>query len=59
MTSKRELDVVVWGAIGFTGKWVAKHLFDHYPQQSLRWVVAGRNSKKMMSCVSLSTMTSK
>ena len=43
----RKYDVVVWGATGFTGKWVAKHLFDHYPQQQLRWAIAGRNQQKL------------
>ena len=45
--AKRTFDVVVWGATGFTGKWVAKHLFDHYPQSKLRWAIAGRNPEKM------------
>ena len=47
MTNKREFDVVVWGATGFTGKWVAKHLYDHYTQDTLRWAVAGRNANKI------------
>jgi len=45
--AERQFDVVVWGATGFTGKWVAKHLFDHYPQEKLRWAIAGRNSTKL------------
>lgn len=45
--AKRTYDVVIWGATGFTGKWVAKHLFDHYPQSELRWAIAGRNPEKM------------
>lgn len=45
--AKREYDVVVWGATGFTGKWVAKHLFEHYPQSQLRWAIAGRNPDKL------------
>ncbi|MBT8115174.1 MAG: saccharopine dehydrogenase NADP-binding domain-containing protein [Arenicella sp.] len=43
----REFDVVVWGATGFTGKWVARHLFDNYPQTKLRWAIAGRNQQKL------------
>lgn len=43
----REYDVVVWGATGFTGKWVAKHLADHYPQSDLKWAIAGRNLDKL------------
>ena len=45
--AEREFEVVVWGATGFTGKWVAKHLFDHYSQDQLRWAIAGRNSTKL------------
>lgn len=48
-------DVIVWGASGFTGKWVAKHLFDTYgpfikPKKNitpLRWAIAGRNADKL------------
>lgn len=49
MMATREFDVVVWGATGFTGKWVAKYLFQHYPQSSLRWAIAGRNADKLQS----------
>jgi len=47
MMASRKYDVVVWGATGFTGKWVAKHLFDHYPQNKLKWAIAGRNVDKL------------
>lgn len=40
-------DVIVWGATGFTGKWVAKHLYDTYSQGELKWAIAGRNEAKM------------
>lgn len=42
-----QYDVVVWGATGFTGKWVAKHLFNQYPQAELKWAIAGRNQAKL------------
>lgn len=45
--AKKQYDVVVWGATGFTGKWVAKHLFDHYSGSDLKWAIAGRNADKM------------
>jgi len=48
MTNK-QYDVVVWGATGFTGKWVAKHLFDHYSSGDLKWAIAGRNAEKLNS----------
>jgi short subunit dehydrogenase-like uncharacterized protein len=43
----KKYDVVVWGATGFTGEWVAKHLFDNYPQSELKWAIAGRNQVKL------------
>lgn len=43
----RKYDVLVWGATGFTGKWVAKHLFDNYADGSLKWAIAGRNHDKL------------
>lgn len=43
----RQYDVVVLGATGFTGKWVAKHLFDTYESKDLSWAIAGRNADKL------------
>ncbi len=45
--TQRRYDIVVWGATGFTGKWVAKHLYDHYSSSGLKWAIAGRNSEKL------------
>ena len=45
--SKNKYDVIVWGATGFTGKWVAKYLFDQYFQKDLKWAIAGRNFSKL------------
>ncbi len=45
--NKRKFDVVVWGATGFTGRWVAKHLYDTYSDRDLNWAVAGRNADKL------------
>jgi len=41
--SDRELDVVVYGATGFTGRLVAAYLAASAPP-SLRWAIAGRNA---------------
>ena len=46
MASKK-FDVVVLGATGFTGKWVAKHLFDNYTEKQLKWAIAGRSQEKL------------
>ena len=47
MSKKKQFDVVVLGASGFTGKWVAKHLFERYPDDTLSWAMAGRNTAKL------------
>lgn len=45
---KRKFDVLVLGATGFTGKWVAKHLYDHYADSKLKWGLAGRSEEKLI-----------
>jgi len=48
MTENKELDIVVWGASGFTGKLVAEYLFKKYaPGNSINWAIAGRNQTKL------------
>jgi saccharopine dehydrogenase (NAD+, L-glutamate forming) len=44
--SDRELDVVVFGATGFTGRLTAEYLARHAPE-GLRWGLAGRNPAKL------------
>ena len=42
--SGRELDVVVWGASGFTGRLVTEYLLGrHGADGRLRWAIGGRN----------------
>jgi len=50
--SDNQFDVIIWGASGFTGKWVAKHFFDHYQNTDLRWAIAGRNEEKLKTVLS-------
>lgn len=46
----RELDVVVWGASGFTGRLTAEYLLACYGTGgSLRWALGGRNRAKLES----------
>ncbi len=45
--AKREYDLIVWGATGFTGKWVAKHLYDLHNDSGLKWAIAGRSEQKL------------
>ena len=44
---KREFDVVIWGASGFTGRLVAGYLFENYSHNKLKWAIAGRDSNKL------------
>ncbi len=44
----RDLDVIVWGATGFTGQLVAEYLAQTYGVDGdLRWAIAGRNRDKL------------
>ncbi len=45
--SDRELDVVLFGASGFTGKLVAEYLAQHYGKSDLRWALAGRSRDRL------------
>ena len=44
---KRDFDLILWGATGFTGRLVAEHLLREGPARKLRWAVAGRNPDKL------------
>ena len=46
--SDRDLDIVLFGATGFTGRLTADHLAAHAPP-GLRWAIAGRNADKLES----------
>jgi short subunit dehydrogenase-like uncharacterized protein len=44
----RELDVVIWGATGFTGRLVAEYLCQRYGVGGeVKWAIAGRNAGKL------------
>jgi len=51
--SKKNIDVLVWGATGFTGRLVAEYLSTEYGTQAkagqtgLRWALGGRNKDKL------------
>jgi short subunit dehydrogenase-like uncharacterized protein len=48
--SKREFDVIVFGASGYTGKLVAEYMGKEYGNdESIRWAIAGRNKDKLSS----------
>ncbi|KAJ3191052.1 hypothetical protein HK101_008136 [Irineochytrium annulatum] len=48
----KDLDVVVYGATGFTGKRVAKEIVRHLSSRPLKWGVAGRDRKKLEEVIS-------
>src|SRR5262245_35379405 len=46
--SSSKLDIVVYGATGFTGQLVAEYLAAHYKgDASLKWAMAGRSKEKL------------
>ena len=44
---RREFDIILFGATGFTGKLVAEYLAKHPQQGELGWALAGRNRQKL------------
>lgn len=45
---ERELDLIVWGATGFTGRLVAEYLLKRQPEEApLRWALGGRDTAKL------------
>lgn len=44
---KRDFDLILWGATGFTGRLVAEHLVREGEARKLRWAVGGRNPDKL------------
>jgi len=47
---KREFDLVVWGATGFTGKLVVAYLAKSAPTE-LTWAIAGRDQSKLENII--------
>lgn len=45
--AKRDLDVVVFGATGITGRRVSAHLAERYADDGARWAAAARDSGKL------------
>ncbi|MBI1238607.1 MAG: saccharopine dehydrogenase [Alphaproteobacteria bacterium] len=53
MADKKEFDVVVYGASGYTGRLVAEYLVQAYGKSDVRWAMAGRNQEKLAEVRSL------
>lgn len=48
MPTKKEFDVIIWGATGFTGRLVAEYYLRHYGlTNDFKWAMAGRSQKKL------------
>jgi hypothetical protein len=45
--SPRELDLIVYGATGFTGKLLTRYLAKTYKGTSLKWAIAGRSQARL------------
>ncbi|GAB1597726.1 saccharopine dehydrogenase-like oxidoreductase [Argonauta hians] len=45
----KEFDIVVFGATGFTGKYVVEELTRVASQHKMKWAIAGRNMEKLQS----------
>ena len=43
----REYDLVIFGATGFTGQYVAEEVSRIADEEQITWAVAGRNAEKM------------
>ena len=48
MKKKRDFDLIIWGATGFTGNLVCDYINKNYNERELRWAIAGRNKKKIL-----------
>ena len=46
MSTKRQYDIVLFGATGYTGKLTAEHIATHLPTD-LKWAIAGRSESKL------------
>lgn len=49
MAQERELDLILWGATGFTGRLTAEYLAAHPETRKLRWALGGRSESKLRS----------
>ena len=48
MNNDRDLDIVIYGATGYTGRLVAEYLYQHYGiNGDVRWAMAGRSMHKL------------
>ena len=46
MSNTKQLDLIIWGATGFTGQLVSEYINKKYSNTALKWGIAGRNEEK-------------
>ena len=49
MSNTKKLDLIIWGATGFTGQLVSQYINKTYSSTDLKWGIAGRNKEKILS----------
>ena len=49
MSNTKKLDLIIWGATGFTGQLVSQYINKIYLNTNLNWGIAGRNKEKIFS----------
>ncbi len=47
MSNTKQLDLIIWGATGFTGQLVGDYINKKYSKSTLKWGIAGRNEEKV------------
>ena len=47
MSNTKQLDLIIWGATGFTGQLVGDYINKKYSNSTLKWGIAGRNEEKV------------
>ena len=47
MSNTKQLDLIIWGATGFTGQLVSEYINKKYSNAALKWGIAGRNKEKV------------
>ncbi len=48
MQKNKKLDIIIWGATGFTGKLVCEYINENYLKKSLNWGIGGRSKEKLL-----------
>ena len=48
MNAQKKLDLIIWGATGFTGQLVCEYIANSYNSKDLNWTIAGRNEGKLL-----------